>query len=111
MNTSTALKNTCAIAINGGRIYVQSNGTTAGNQVSSTAGITFNGGGTYEQRHIPALGNTTQTLGAVTVASGQANFLFNNSTSSGNNVINLTSLTRTVNTATVNFGTAYSGPI
>jgi fibronectin-binding autotransporter adhesin len=107
--TSTALSNTSSIAINGGRIYVQSDGATAGNQVSSTAGITFNGGGTYEQRHQTAIGNTTQTLGAVTVNSGQANFLFNNATSSSNNVINLTSLTRSVNTATLNFGTAYSG--
>lgn len=109
LNDSTALKSTSGISINGGRIYVRSTGSSVGLQVSETAAITFNGGGTYEQRHNTALKNTHQILGDVIVSSGQANFLFNNATSSGNNDITLTSFTRSVNTATVNFGTAYSG--
>ncbi len=108
--TSTALMNTSAISINGGMIRLDRvNDAIAGNQISNTAPITFNGGGTIQLRHVSAISSKTENVGAVTIASGQANFDLSNGTSSGGNSFVLSSLTRSVNTAAVTY--AYNANI
>ena len=108
--TSTALTNTSSITINGGTIRLDRvNDAIAGAQVSDTAAITFKGGGTIQLRHNTAISGKTEDIGPVTIASGQTNFDLNNATSSGGNAFILSSLTRSIHTASVTY--AYNGNI
>jgi fibronectin-binding autotransporter adhesin len=103
----TLLADTSDININGGTLRLErANDSIAGTQVSDTAPITFNGGGTLIFRQNTAILNKAENVGAVTIASGQANFDLTNGTSTGGNTNVLSSLTRSVDTATFTFSSA-----
>jgi len=102
-----ALAGTTGITINGGTITANRNtGGNAQDQISSAA-ITFNGGGTMNFTNGIG-GSFTEMIGAVTVGSGQANFVHTNGSSGSGVVTTLGGLGRTATTAAVTFGNANS---
>jgi fibronectin-binding autotransporter adhesin len=101
-STSPTLANTTEIIINSGIILSARNGANPQNQVSDTAPITFTSGGTFQQ--VNSIGGSfTETIGAVTVASGQANLVFQNGSSGNGVVTTLGGMTQAVSTAAITF--------